>query len=40
MPKRHSLPVPERAAIGQGLFLSLLKQVCEAKKVTLEEKNC
>jgi predicted RNA binding protein YcfA (HicA-like mRNA interferase family) len=36
-PAHHSLPVPQRSEIGVGLFRSILKQVCEAKRITLEE---
>jgi predicted RNA binding protein YcfA (HicA-like mRNA interferase family) len=36
-PKRHSIPVPQRKALGQGLFRSILSQVAKAKGVTVGE---
>jgi predicted RNA binding protein YcfA (HicA-like mRNA interferase family) len=36
-PQHHSLPVPYRSAIGSGLLRGILKQVCDAKGITLEE---
>ena len=36
-PAHHSLPVPYRSAIAPGLFRSLLKQVCDAKGVTIDK---
>jgi predicted RNA binding protein YcfA (HicA-like mRNA interferase family) len=36
-PSHHSLPVPYRSAIGPGLLRSILKQVCNAKGITLED---
>jgi predicted RNA binding protein YcfA (HicA-like mRNA interferase family) len=35
-PMRHSLPVPQRAAIGPGLLHSLLKQVATAKATSVD----
>jgi predicted RNA binding protein YcfA (HicA-like mRNA interferase family) len=36
-PAHHSLPVPYRSTIGPGLFRAILKQVCDAKGIELEE---
>jgi predicted RNA binding protein YcfA (HicA-like mRNA interferase family) len=36
-PQHHSLPVPNRSAIGPGLLRQVLKQACDAKGITLEE---
>jgi predicted RNA binding protein YcfA (HicA-like mRNA interferase family) len=36
-PKRHSIPVSQRKALGQGLFRSILSQVANAKGVTVGE---
>ncbi len=36
-PIHHSLPIPVRKSIGEGLFHALLKQVCAAKQVAVED---
>jgi predicted RNA binding protein YcfA (HicA-like mRNA interferase family) len=37
VPGRHSIPIPERKAIGTGLFRDILKQVSEAKGVPVQD---
>ena len=36
-PRHHSVPIPVRSEIGTGLFRSIVKQVCEAKGVSMDE---
>jgi hypothetical protein len=37
MPSKHSIPIPNRSAIGLGLFRTILNQVSAAKGVTVED---
>ena len=37
IPSHHSVPVPQRSAIGVGLLRSILGQVAEAKGVRVED---
>jgi predicted RNA binding protein YcfA (HicA-like mRNA interferase family) len=36
-PARHSIPVPQRKAIGLGLLRAILRQISEAKGVPIDE---
>ncbi len=36
-PTRHSIPIPNRTAIGIGLFRTILSQVSAAKGVAADE---
>jgi len=36
-PAKHSIPIPERKAIGLGLLRSILSQISAAKGVPVDE---